>query len=429
MVRSAFVISDIHLGASTSLLTAIDYDYEAECLVERPLARAVLERLFADLRELLYGEKIQQCILLGDIFDLSFAPYGLTMQNGRWFFEQLLASDLFEEIVYIPGNHDHHLWQQISEHYYLMTELGNPPLNYPRTLPANFVLRDTFLDQLLPDGHGFQVTYPNYELSINGTMFYLHHGHYLQKLYSVASNLLSETLHTQNIEDLEVLNSPFLEFGWYNMGQAYNIGKQKLLDKLYFMFKNHQTDQLDRLLRMFLQKIDQWGGRSPRRRWNPLGRSMDMMIKLLGPFFLKRLFFKHSRLFKKRHPASSSRHERLAGNLDMAVMDYIQKYMLPEGCRSQECIFIFGHTHEPEENFVCQDDRQMCYRIYNTGGWVVDQLDEQGEFVLPRMAPIYIGSDGSVHSLPFTQRHAPFIEEQLKSDPLFRKIKQNQMMR
>src|SRR5437870_232968 len=121
MVESAFILSDIHLGASNSILTVFDYEPQTGNTIERPLAQMVLDKLLNDIREIRLGQKIDQCILLGDIFDLSFAPYGLTMQNGRWFFDQLIKADLFESFVYIPGNHDHHLWQQICEHYYLMT--------------------------------------------------------------------------------------------------------------------------------------------------------------------------------------------------------------------------------------------------------------------------------------------------------------------
>jgi hypothetical protein len=430
MVRNAFVISDIHLGASTSLLTAIDYDVASGGTLKRPLAEEVLDRLIADLREyIVEGEKIEQCILLGDIFDLSFAPYGLAMKNGRWFFQKLIDADLFEHFVYIPGNHDHHLWQQVCEHYYLMTELGNPPLSYPRTLPARMLLDNTFLDGLLPGDHQLLVTYPNYETAINGQHFFFHHGHYLQKLYIAASNLLADTIHTQDIEDLEVLNAPFLEFGWYNLGQAYNLGAQKLIDRLYFMFKNNQTEQFDRLMRLFLQKIDQWetSPGAKRRRWNPLGMITDTVIKALGPYLLKRLFFKHSRLFKKRQHASSVRHERLSGSLHKPVVDYISKYMIPNVPDCKECHFIFGHTHEPEENFVCYDDKERCYHIYNTGGWVVDLLDDHGELVVPQMAPIYLAEDGSVNALPFTEKHHDFLAQRLKEDPLFQKIRTEQM--
>lgn len=427
MVRSAFVISDIHLGASTSLLTALDYDPHTQSTFERPLAPLILERLLSDLKELLYeGEKIQQCILLGDIFEFSFASYGLAMQNGRWFFDALIESNLFEEFVYIPGNHDHHLWQQINEHYYLMTALENPPIHYPRTLPSNFLLKNTFLDRLLPETYGFQVTYPNYEMIVNNKHFYLHHGHYLQKLYIAASKFLEETIHTQNIEDLEVLNSPFLEFGWYNIGQAYNIGREKLIDRLYFMFKNHNTQALNRILKLFLQKIDQWDDQDTyrRRRWNPLGMFTDSAIKLLGPFLLKRLFFKHSRLVGKHQHASSVRHKRLSGSLSEAVMQYIDKYMLPSEKSCHECTFIFGHTHEPENNFICKDDAGVCYHIYNTGGWVVDQVDEEGHWLVPQMAPIYIAEDGSVNPLFFTQKHYSFLKQHLETDPDFQTIRQ-----
>lgn len=429
MVRSAFVISDVHLGASSSLLTAIDYSPGNEGTITRPLAQAVLQKLLDDLQALRGGRRIHQCILLGDIFDFSFAPYGLAMQNGRWFFEQLIASDLFEEFVYIPGNHDHHLWQQISEHYYLISELENPPLHYPHTLPANFLLENTFLDRLLPEGHKMYVTYPNYEFSIHGRLFYLHHGHYLQKLFIVASRFLAELIDTEDIEDLEVLNAPFLEFGWYNIGQAYNLGRQKLIDRLYYMFKNHNTRQLDRLLILFLQKIDQWDARPRQGRYNPIGTVTDSLIKLLGPYLLKRLFFKHTRLFGRQQHASSTRHMRLTGAPDIvtAATEYIYQFMLPKKPACNECTFIFGHTHEPEINVTHEDPHGIRYHLYNTGGWVADLLDAEGEFLLPRAAPIYLAENGSIHSIPFSQTHRGFLKSMIVTDTAFQRIRQEQI--
>lgn len=428
-MQRAFVISDIHLGASTSLLTAIDYDAEKNQLFERPLAAAVLDKLLTDLKERLFGEKIQQCILLGDIFDFSFASYGLAMRNGRWFFQKLVEADLFEEFVYLPGNHDHHLWHQICEHYYLISELENPPLDYPQTLPASLLLQRTFLDRLMPEGHSLQVTYPNYEMKVNGKMFFLHHGHFLQKLYIAASQFLAESIQTNSIEDLEMLNAPFLEFGWYSIGQAYNTGQNKLLDRLYFMFKNQNTQGLDRLLKLFLQKIDRWEPRRKRRRWNVFGLITDNLIKWIGPFLIKRLFFKQTRLFSKAQHASSARHKRLTPSMQNAITEYVEKYLVSDIGECRHCNFIFGHTHEPENIEIHHEPHQRTYHIYNTGGWIVDSLDEDNELVIPKTAPLLIYKDGTVQPLLFAGKHAAFLKSQLAHDPVFQKIKQDQILR
>ncbi len=423
MLRNAFVISDIHLGAHNSLLTVIDYHPDTGEAIHRPLAKIILERLIADVRAIAGGERIQQCILLGDIFEFSFAQYGVAMQNGRWFFKALVEADLFDEFVYIPGNHDHHLWQQLSEAHYLMNQLDAPPVKYPRALPPTQLLQDTFLDQLMPEGRRFLVTYPNYAFSIQGRSFYLHHGHYLQKLYLAASQFLEKTVDTKDIDDLEALNAPFLEFGWYNLGQAYNIGKKKLLDRLYFMLKNNDTEELDELIVQLLKKVFKWLTRSqPGARWvtrwilNPL-------IRMLGPVVMKQVLLRHrSDVVNAVQTASSARHKRLSPEASQPVLNYIQKYMLQGQPFSPDAVFIFGHTHEPEEDVQVQDDQQRTYHLYNTGGWVVDQIDPDGNLVLPQMAPLYLDGSGQIQVVRFTQEHEALLREQLSSDPQFKAI-------
>jgi UDP-2,3-diacylglucosamine pyrophosphatase LpxH len=427
MVKSAFIISDIHLGASTSLLTAIDYDFHAENTFERTFANEILDRLINDIKEITQGKKIQQLILLGDIFDLSFAPYGLAMQNGKWFFRKLIESQLFEEFVYIPGNHDHHIWQQINEQTFLLNKLDNPQVIYPRTLSAESTLQNTCLDGLLDENNTFKVTYPNYKISINNKNFYFHHGHFLQKLYIVASNFLSQTIQTESIEDLEALNSPFLEFGWYNLGQAYNIGKQKLIDRLYLMFKSNNNKQIDQLIKLLFKKIHKWNTQPKSKFKNPIDTMTDYFIENIGPHFLKRLIFKHSTSYGRKQQASSVRHKRLTGSLNSTVSEYINKYLISSPAELNNSTFIFGHTHEPENDLFVSPDGQSTYRLCNPGGWVVDRLDENKNFIIPAIAPLYIDEEANVIQLEFTKKHYSYLRELLDTDSAFIKLKEEQL--
>ena len=409
MPHSAFIISDIHLGATTSLLTAYDDAESASHKVARPLANQVLTLMLDALRERMTpGEQIEQCILLGDIFDFSFASYGLAMRNGAWFFEQLVQSGLFKEFVYVPGNHDHHLWQQITEYNYQLKMMPDVPVDYPKTLPPNMVLTNTFLDDLMPEGSGISVTYPNYTLMTNGERFYFHHGHYLQKLYVVASNFLSELLETRDINDLELLNAPFLEFGWYNVCQAYNLGDHKLIDRLYFMIKNEHSDGLDRLLRAFLQKLNRWDTSimpTGHQRLGLLPRLLNRGLQSIGPFLLKQLFFKHSKLFSTRHYASSARYKTIEGELEQAALHYLKQYIL-HTAPERHVHFVFGHTHAPSQGVLCQDGSgEMSAKLYNTGGWIVDRLDEKGSFIVPDMMPLLITEAAEVVPLPLNEWH------------------------
>ena len=55
----------------------------------------------------------------------------------------------------------------------------------------------------------------------------------------------------------------FLEFGWYSLGQAYSMGNSKLLEHVYFLLKNNQTQQIDKLLDLLMRKITRWNLSAP----------------------------------------------------------------------------------------------------------------------------------------------------------------------
>ena len=111
------VLSDIHLGARDSLMTHIDRD---GAIAEGPSDVMVA---FADgMRATLKGEK-PQLVLLGDALDLGLSPFGDVSKS----FLQLLdaffpadGEDLFDrEIIYVAGNHDHHLWRIAQDNGFL----------------------------------------------------------------------------------------------------------------------------------------------------------------------------------------------------------------------------------------------------------------------------------------------------------------------
>ncbi len=87
------VISDIHLGSGA-----------ATDLLRRP---AILERLLAAV------DDCDRLVLLGDTVELRDGPIEEAMEAARPFFETVGAH--FEEIVLVPGNHDHRLLGQWLE--------------------------------------------------------------------------------------------------------------------------------------------------------------------------------------------------------------------------------------------------------------------------------------------------------------------------
>src|SRR5213592_2593664 len=112
-------LSDMHLGAENSLLTNLTSD----CLDTDPgIASPVLSHLVECLKELIDQNEDRDekptLILNGDILELALT----TDNEAAMVFERLVelilprnGERLFKEIKYIPGNHDHHLWETARE--------------------------------------------------------------------------------------------------------------------------------------------------------------------------------------------------------------------------------------------------------------------------------------------------------------------------
>ena len=61
-------------------------------------------------------------ILLGDILELALANDNVAAMVFKRFLELAVKENgelLFDKVYYIPGNHDHHLWESARETQYV----------------------------------------------------------------------------------------------------------------------------------------------------------------------------------------------------------------------------------------------------------------------------------------------------------------------
>ena len=112
-------LSDMHLGEEDSLLTEMDGR-----IVDPLKANDVMVLLAKCLRDLISkneGPEKPTLILNGDILELALSEYNTSAMIFERFLETVMAKDreLFDKIIYIPGNHDHHLWELARETQYV----------------------------------------------------------------------------------------------------------------------------------------------------------------------------------------------------------------------------------------------------------------------------------------------------------------------
>src|SRR5579859_1511137 len=239
-------LSDLHLGADNSLLTAIKPG-SIETDPTRP--SVVLTQLGLCLRELIARNESAEkptLILNGDILELALTDVHKAAMVFKCFIELIFppgGEALFQkDILYIPGNHDHHVWESARETGYLDylarlqpgDELDAPNHTTPMLSP-DFV-REPFLTRLLHVYPHLQdatvnIAYPNYALlSQNGQKGVIFsHGHYVESIYSLMTTLNSMVFPDRKrptvIRELEAENFAWIDFLWSTLCRSGDVGQ------------------------------------------------------------------------------------------------------------------------------------------------------------------------------------------------------------
>ena len=110
-------LSDMHFGAENSILTALrPGTVESDLQNPSPALTGLLDclRTLVDANR---GSRRPTLILAGDIFELALATANEAGMVCEMFVEAAFKKrPIFDDIVYfIPGNHDHHLWEGARE--------------------------------------------------------------------------------------------------------------------------------------------------------------------------------------------------------------------------------------------------------------------------------------------------------------------------
>jgi predicted phosphodiesterase len=151
------VLSDLHLGSSG----AID----------------LLQR--ADMREVLWNELegADQVVLLGDVIELRDRPLAEALERSEPFFEELASVIAGGRVVFVPGNHDHHVLEEWLERRRLDE---SEPLGLEQRIAADFGPVRHLTARM--EGASVELAYPGIWLRPG---VYATHGHYLDRHLTV----------------------------------------------------------------------------------------------------------------------------------------------------------------------------------------------------------------------------------------------------
>ena len=325
--RRIVVLSDIHLGDSRSTL-------------QDP---KVVEGL---IKELGRRKKIDELILLGDILDLAFSAFQDVIDRAREFFDRISNLDI-GKIVYIPGNHDYHIWLLHIEKRDVIEPIQNEGVPKLPDYISHFSGKESFFSEVLPEDleEKFVTRYPNYEFESSGVRYLLHHGH---QLYGLCVLLMGpgEALHERKgLNDLLVANSPIVELIYYHLERS-----KEMREKLKVAWRTYGSPGA--ILVVIKELLD--AGTPKLLRWL-INKTETIWIGLT----IKRI-------------------KKDRGTEIDEIENEIRDYLKLCGWQPQNPLrFIFGHSHVPGRREI---DNNLT--LVNCGSWLEEESRKHNTYVL-----------------------------------------------
>lgn len=402
-------LSDLHLGEEDSLLTNLR---TASTDTDPTAPSPVMVQLVECLRALILGKPSTKkakkttkkrtpkptLILNGDILELALTTTEQTLMVFERFIELILPKGeqdrLFDRIVYIPGNHDHHLWESARESSYVdgVVRQHTPgtalPIPYHTTnmfeKDGSPLVRCFLLSELVarfPHLEKFEVrvAYPNYGvLSPNGRRCALfHHGHFVEPLYHLISILKTllfpHRKMPQRVWDIEAENFAWIDFLWSTLGRSGEAGKD--IELIYE--KMQDRDEFKKVLYNLAAGLAErydlpgWGDRMEAR-----------ILKWIFNAVVNQMTATERHKPSSDEPGSSLR-RYLSEDAEKGLRKYLDGPVWEQytnelgGTRPADVTLVFGHTHKPFQTDMNFGRYPQWVNVYNTGGWVVETRDPE----------------------------------------------------
>lgn len=260
------VLSDVHLGQ-----TGADRQGQYSLLSQAQAASRPAARALADRLQVFSGAGAEPVTLIavGDLLDLSLSYMYDALDDLR---QLLLLLAPVRRLLWIIGNHDHHIWSLHSEERRCLSRLraGQLPAPggvYERTRNAEPL---SILPELqLGDSRAVKIdiAYPTLDLELRDggrqVPFHFVHGHLFGGVYTALSRIFngngSEGGNRAGRPYAEVaatINGPLVEALFWLLGEAGGgIGADGLLEGLYVDLQRGDASAAGRLLRHAMENL------------------------------------------------------------------------------------------------------------------------------------------------------------------------------
>jgi hypothetical protein len=382
------IMSDLHFGAENSMLTSLnerpatstDTGFSAD--PQRP--SPVLSGLIDGLRQLTRDQDGPPVLILaGDVLDLALSPDEVASTVFRGFVHLAFGSGppVFDPVIhYLPGNHDHHLWETTRENQYAAYLCAQPaeaelaaPWHTTKLEPAaerpaasSALLTGLARSQTGGSEIDVSVSYPNLALrTADGRRsLVVSHGHFTESIYSLMSQL-KDILYPgqrrgrfENIDTLEEENFAWIDFLWSTLGRSGQVGTDMGLIYADLTSPADIDDLVSNLTAAMIAKGKGPAWLHPTERW------------ALNAIFKREA--NHIARSERGTPTVALTPQGHAG-LRTYLEGPIRGQMRQEwGDIPEEVSFVYGHTHKPFVDRWSVAGFPAAVRIFNTGGWVVD---------------------------------------------------------
>jgi UDP-2,3-diacylglucosamine pyrophosphatase LpxH len=389
MTVQLLCLSDLHLGAKESLLS--NYDKKGRVADDPGAVVATLAPALRATVAAMSPRSPVRLVLLGDVLDLGLSGMGDVSSNLLHFLGALFPSKqeadtapFARDIIYIPGNHDHHVWRMAQDEEYVGLVERAPPEPLKRDLlqispiadePAFACRLVTALMKRVPALRKSvcRVAYPNWAVrNKSGTRaVVLHHGHFLDPTYMALSRLAQWLTGAAegpgSATDIERCNGAWIDFLWSDLGSAGAIGEGA--DTLYNVMMDAEASH-------------EFAGLLSKRIAAMLASNMGIRSDTPLPYNLTPASLISAAVdFTAGRTAESQRdgyRNVLSPDTIQTLLWYLanpvaRQFKTECGKVPDEIAFIFGHTHKPFQDQIMAPPYRAPSRIYNTGGWVLDE--------------------------------------------------------
>ena len=392
------ITSDIHLGDSESRLDPNCSGYNKG-------------HLFYEFVDLLYNHSprgpVDYLILNGDILDFSINSFANSCNIAKKFFQEIKkkGQSIVKQIIYIPGNHDKHIWDAVEWEVNVIRKLEKhkDTRAFKRTQPGiidlstnskdkNLLLPrvsyvegenrygDLFLEGLFESEDNklpINIVYPNLYIKVNNCIYIITHGHMFDTPWVLLSELLEgwKNIECGEIQHFEEYNYPLTSMICTGVGQGGDVS-DLLYNILTDIRRDKNTKNLEQMIGYMLSRLPIIFGKN---LFLLKSKKVNTFItKIIIWYLLRKKGIENPRdndLFPdtKNNPAQKERLKRFYE----ASLKQLEK-ILPNTDKNKEnkserelktVGIIFGHTHVANK----KDSRlldNINIDIYNTGGWL-----------------------------------------------------------